>query len=97
MPSVELTATAARNIDALIETHGLPADTLARVLRSLEPLATLPLAGRALRGGWEGFRLLVGPWPWMLLIYRYEESADHVLVITAQDARRTSSATTREA
>ncbi len=97
MPSVELTATAARNIDALIETHELPADTLARVLGSLEPLATFPLGGRALRGVWEGFRLLIGPWPWMLFIYRYDEPANRVLVITVQDARRASSATTREA
>ncbi len=93
MPSVELTATAARNIDALIETHELPADTLARVLGSLEPLATFPLAGRALHGAWAGFRLLIGPWPWMLLVYLFDDVTDRVLVVTVQDARRASSTT----
>jgi hypothetical protein len=46
VPSVELTANAVEKIDALIESHGLPADTLARVLGSLEPLEHFPLAGR---------------------------------------------------
>jgi hypothetical protein len=96
VPSVELTANAVEKIDALIESHGLPADTLARVLGSLEPLEHFPLAGRALHGRWEGFRLVIGPWPWMLLVYVYIETDDRVVIVTAQDARRASSATSLE-
>ena len=97
LPSLELTATAARNIDRLIETHELPEDTLDRILGSLEPLTRFPLAGRALRGSWEGLRLVIGPWSWMLLIYVFDEASDRVLVITVQDGRRASSATTQGA
>lgn len=97
MPSVELAATAAKNIETLIETHELPGDTPDRILRSLEPLTSFPLAGRALHGQWEGLRFIVGPWPWMLLIYFFDEAADRVFVVTAQDARRGSSATSLEA
>ena len=96
MPSVELTATAARQIDTLIETHELPRHTLDRVLTSLEPLERFPLAGRALHGRWEGFRLIIGPWPWMLLVHVYDEAEDRVFVVAVQDARRASSATSTE-
>ena len=96
MPTVELTATAVQRIEALIETHQLPPNTFDRVAASLEPLLSFPLAGRALRGGWEGLRALVGPWSWMLLIYVYDERRDRVIVVTVQDARMSSSATSLE-
>lgn len=72
-------------------------DTLDRILRSLELLTRFPLAGRALHGQWEGFRLVIGPWPWVLLVYIFDEAADRVFVVTVQDARRASSATSRDA
>lgn len=94
VPRVELTARAVDDVDDLIETHSLPPDAWLRVARSLRPLERFPLAGRALTGRWTGLRLVVGPWGWMLLVYRYVENEDRVLVVTVQDARRASSPTT---
>lgn len=92
MPRVELAAEAVETVDALIESHELPGDTWHRVLDSLAVLERFPRAGRALTGSWQGFRVLIGPWGWMLLIYAYSESDDRVVVSTVQDARRGSSA-----
>jgi plasmid stabilization system protein ParE len=94
---VELSAAALEDLDALIASHELPSDALPRVVRSLRPLDRFPLAGRALTGRWRGFRFIVGPWRWMLLVYVYIEAEDRVVVVTVQDARTSSSATTTEA
>jgi hypothetical protein len=85
--SVELAATAVDDLDALIRTHSLPSDTRARVARSLRPLATFPLLGPALTGRWDGFRFVLGPWRWLLLVYVFLEEEDRVVVVTVQDAR----------
>jgi hypothetical protein len=94
VPSVELADAAVEDLDALIRTHSLPPDTRARVARSLRPLERFPLIGPALSGRWEGFRFLLGPWRWLLLVYVYIESQDRVVVVTIQDARSAASATT---
>jgi hypothetical protein len=94
---VELSAAALEDLDGLTASHELPADTVPRVVRNLRLLDRLPLAGRALTGRWQGFRLLVGPWRWMLLVYVYVEAEDRVVVVTIQDARTSDSATTLEA
>ena len=57
---------------------------MARSLRSLE---RFPLMGPALGGRWDGFRLLLGPWRWLLLVYVYLEAEERVVVVTVQDAR----------
>jgi hypothetical protein len=93
VPRVELTAIAIAEIEDLIESHELPDNTWVRVFSSLSVLEQFPHAGRALPGPWEGFRVIVGPWGWMLLIYEYIEKDDQVVVVTAEDARRSSSAT----
>ena len=67
-----------------------------RVVRSLRPLERFPLLGPPLTGRWDGFRFVLGPWRWMLLVYVYIETDDRVVVVTVQDARRSSSATTLE-
>jgi hypothetical protein len=41
----------------------------------------------ALAGRWDGFRFLLGPWRWLLLIYVYMEEEGRVVVVTIQDAR----------
>lgn len=94
MASIELAHAAVEDLEALIRTHSLPPDTRARVARSLHPLARFPRMGPALSGRWEGFRFLLGPWRWMLLVYVYLEAEDRVVVVTIQDARSASSATT---
>lgn len=93
MARVELAAAAVEDLEALIHTHTLPADTRARVARSLRALERFPRSGPSLTGRWEGLRFLLGPWRWMLLVYVVLEPEDRVVVVTIQDARSSSAAT----
>jgi hypothetical protein len=94
---VELAAAAVEDRDSFIRTHSLPADTRARVARSLRALERFPLMGPALIGRWEGFRFVLGPWRWLLLVYVFIESEDRVVVVTVQDARSSTAATATRA
>ncbi len=93
MAAVELALTALEDLDALIITHSLPADTRARVAGSLRGLAQFPQMGAALAGRWDGFRFVLGPWRWLLLVYVFIEAEERVVVVTMQDARSSSAAT----
>lgn len=93
MAQVIVTPRAERDVEEAISNLGLPADTWARIARSLRVVETFPLAGRELEGRWAPTRFVVGPWPWMILLYRYDEPADRVYVVTVQDARSAGSAT----
>jgi plasmid stabilization system protein ParE len=77
----------------MILTHSLPIDTKVRVRRSLQALSRFPRLGRELEGRWSPFRLILGPWRWMLIVYAYDEREDVVLVLTVQDARSSSAVT----
>jgi hypothetical protein len=92
---VELAVAAVEGLEDLIRTHSLPADTRARVARSLRALERFPLMGPTLGGRWEDFRFLLGPWRWLLLVYVFFESEDRVVVVTIQDARAATAATRR--
>jgi hypothetical protein len=81
------------NHGTLIRTHSLPVDTRARVARSLRVLERYPLMGPALSGRWEGFRFLLGPWRWMLLVCVSLDSEDRVVVVTVRDGRSSTAAT----
>lgn len=94
MARVELSAAAVEDLAALIVTHTLPEDTRQRVRGSLEPLEQFPRLGPELSGRWSGLRFILGPWRWLLLVYRYDEPADRVVVVTVQDARSSSKAAT---
>ena len=94
MARVELAVAAVEDLDGLIRVHTLPSDARARVVRSLRALEGFPLMGPALSGRWEGFRFLLGPWRWMLLVYVFIEAEDRVVVVTIQDARSSTAATT---
>ena len=87
MAKVELSATAVEDLDRLIRSHSLPADTRERLRRSLRHLERFPLIGPQLDGRWEGLRFVLGPWRWMILVYVYFESEDRVVVLTIQDGR----------
>ncbi len=78
--------------DAISALH-LPDDAWTRIGRSLRVVETFPLAGPGLAGRWAPARFLVGPWSWMILLYRYEESSDRVYVVAMHDARSAASAT----
>jgi hypothetical protein len=90
---VELALAAVEDLEGLIRTHSLPADTRARVARSLRALERFPLMGPMLSGRWEGFRFLLGPWRWLLLVYVFMASENRVVVVTIQDARSSTAAT----
>ena len=93
MASLELSATAVEDLDALILTHSLPRDTRPRVARSLRALEQFPLMGRPLEGRWEGLRFLLGPWRWLVLVYVFVEAEDRVVVVAMRDARSSAAVT----
>ncbi|MDE3133756.1 MAG: hypothetical protein KGL15_06800 [Acidobacteriota bacterium] len=92
MASVTVTRAAVEDIDTLVRSHGLPADTRARLRRHLSILARFPLAGQALGGRWDGARYLVGPWAWLIVLYEYDADHDRVGVLAVQDGRSSTAA-----
>ena len=82
-----------QDLHGLVDGLGLPADALIRVQRTLRTLQRFPLAGRGLTGRWEGTRFLIGPWPWMILVYTFDEPDDAVHVVAVHDGRSSSAAT----
>jgi hypothetical protein len=90
---VVVTESARADLRSMILTHSLPPMTTDRVRVSLSALTEFPQLGPALNGRWMGFRFVLGPWPWMLLVYVWDEESGIVSVVTIQDARSGSAAT----
>jgi plasmid stabilization system protein ParE len=90
---IVITPRAQRDVDEAISALNLPADAWTRIGRSLRVLETFPLAGPELDGRWAPARFVLGPWSWMILLYRYEESSDRVHVVAIHDGRSAASAT----
>jgi hypothetical protein len=80
-------------VEEAISTLGLPDDSWARIARSLRTLETFPQGGPELAGRWAPARFVVGPWAWMILLYRYEKPSDRVFVLAMHDGRSATSAT----
>jgi plasmid stabilization system protein ParE len=93
MTTVVITPTARHDLETLIRTHSLPADTIARFKRSVASLETFPRIGATLEGRWAPYRFVLGPWRWMLVVYLYDEALDRVAITTTQDARSSRAAT----
>ena len=93
MAQVVVASTALAQLESLVRTHSLPADTKERFRRSLRALQEFPELGPALQGRWGGYRFVLGPWRWMLVVYRYDAAHDRVAIVTVQDARSSSSPT----
>ena len=93
MAQLRLAAAAVEDLRELILTHELPPDTPRRVVRRLRALGRFPEMGHALGGRWAGTRYVLGPWPWLVIVYEYDATADTVSVLTMQDARRAESPT----
>jgi len=94
MARVVVTPEAVAALERLIVSHTLPADTKVRFRRSLEPLETFSLLGRGLEGGgYDGLRFVLGPWRWLVVVYEYDDVNDVVGVLTVQDARSSTAAT----
>jgi hypothetical protein len=91
--TVELTVGAVEDLERLTVVLSLPTDTRARVRQGLQVLERLPRLGPELHGRWAGLRFLLGPWRWMIIVYRYDDDVDRVGVLTFQDARSAGSPT----
>ena len=97
MARVEISAAAAEDLARLRLTHRLPPDTNDRIRRSIGSLGRFPQLGTRLdRGGWEGFRYVLGPWRWMVIVYDVYEDEDRVVIATIQDGRSSAAATAAE-
>jgi plasmid stabilization system protein ParE len=87
MSTVVVTPTALADLERLVATLSLPPNTRDRVKASLRPLERFPHLGAPLDGDWAGFRFVLGPWRWMIVVYLYDETTDVVAIVTIQDAR----------
>jgi plasmid stabilization system protein ParE len=89
---------ALQELDRLVLSHSLPDETRDRVEESLSPVARFPRLGpeiSTLPDGGE-LRFLVGPWPWLVIVYLYLESDDEIVVVSVEDGRAASSTLSRE-
>lgn len=93
MARVVVTEAAARELRALVRSHQLPDDTVKRVQRSLRTLEDFPEFGAPLGGAFSGRRFLLGPWRWMIVIYRFDPDRDLVAILAFVDARTSTSPT----
>ena len=93
MPRIEVSRAAAEDIARLRVTHSMPPDTNERIRTSLRALEQFPRLGTALEcPAWKGFRFLLGPWRWMVIVYEIHDDGDRVVVVTVQDGRSSSAA-----
>jgi plasmid stabilization system protein ParE len=93
MARVVVTRAAQDDLGRLIHTYRLPSGTRDRVRRTLQPLREFPELGANLGGPFEGHRFVLGPWRWMIVIYRYDEADDLVAVMAIVDGRTSTSPT----
>lgn len=93
MARVEWSEEAVLSLDRLIRTHALPADTKARLKRSLRPLAQFPLMGPSISARGHELRFVLGPWRWMIVVYAYFEAEDRVVVVAVEDGRSSTAVT----
>ncbi len=96
MARVRLAVAAVEDLERLIRTHSLPADTHARVARSLHSLGQFPNLGPALASRWDSYRFILGPWRWLILVYVFIEEEDRVVVVTIHDARSSGAVTANQ-
>lgn len=94
MARVVLALQAHRDLKDLITTHSLPDDTPRR-LRPLWILRDFPAIGRELGGRWQGYRFPLGPWRWMVVVYRFDQENDAAIVLRIYDGRSGTSPTSQ--
>lgn len=93
MARVVLSPRALADLDRMISTLSLPPNTHSRVGESLRAVAAFPRLGAPLGGRWRGYRFVLGPWRWMIVVYDVDDDGDVVGVVTIQDARMARAAT----
>ena len=89
MPRLEWSEQALSRLDQLVLSHHLPPDTRTRIEDSARPLARFPRFGPEIDELPDGgeLRFLVGPWPWLVIVYLYIESEDRVGIVSIEDGR----------
>ncbi len=95
MARVVVSASARLDLKELIRSHSLPADTEARFAESVQALSAFPRLGPELGARFAGRRFILGPWRWMVIVYRWYEDRDLVAVLAVVDGRSQSSPTSR--
>jgi plasmid stabilization system protein ParE len=90
---VVVTDAAVRDVRELIDSHRLPENTIERVRRSLAPLAEFPELGAQLEPPFAPRRFVLGPWRWMIIVYRFYPDRDLVAVLAIVDGRTSTSST----
>lgn len=93
MARVVVTEAAVRDLRDLIRSHQLPGNTVGRVRRSLRPLSELPELGATLGGDLGPRRFVLGPWRWMVVVYRFYPERDLVAILAFVDGRTSTSPT----
>ena len=93
MARVVVTQAAARDLRDMMRTHRLPENTIERFRRSTRPLADFPELGAELGGTFAPRRFLLGPWRWMIVIYRFYPESDLVAILAIADGRTSMSPT----
>lgn len=86
MAQVVVAPRAARDLAEMTDMLRVPADARSRVARRLRILERFPRSALELPPPF-ALRVLIGPWPSMLLVYLYEAGDGLVAVVTIQDAR----------
>lgn len=79
-------------LDRITDRYELPADTRQRVVKSVRHLESFPQAGSKLTGTWSEFRFVLGPWPWMLIVYALVDP-DRVAIVSIEDSRAANAVT----
>lgn len=89
MTRLEWSESALSALDTLVVTHSLPSDTRARVEGSARPLGRFPRLGPELRALPDAaeLRFLIGPWPWLVIVYLYLEREERVVIVSVEDGR----------
>lgn len=86
-----MTDAAARDLRELIHSQALPESTIERVKRVLSPLAEFPELGAMLGGELAPRRFVLGPWRWMIVVYRFYPDRDLFAVLAIIDGRTSTS------
>jgi len=88
-----VTDDAAKDLRRLVEGQNLPASTHRRFRDRLAALQQFPEMGAPLGGRFAGRRFVLGPWPWMIVVYRYHPERNLVSILTVVDGRSSESPT----
>ena len=97
MPRVELTRGAVEDLERLILTHSLPADTRDRIRRSLRPLGQFPRLGAVIDDRRPEERFLIGPWHWLVIVYEYRDADGRIVILSIEDGRSAKAVAARPA